>query len=335
MKHINKIVVLAGAALCVSQAFGAAPTTTKSAISASRAYSLKLTNGNATVVAANGSVVADPSLKEADNAQWSLVPFKETGEFFLVNVDENKFVATDGKTTSLSDRATLVKLDYSDRAGGWTISCNGDCIGLPTDSAGVILTPSLNSLHNVASFVITPQRSLSTEQKAAVAAIATEDAVKAAIVADMKEFAGKAAAMASNKTYAGYAGGYDLTALNAAVANPSQYSVTDLRGIMSDAIESGLPQPFHYYRIHNATRPNASVKSNVLHLVDGAAANIGNVSSATVGSGGNRIDNLALFTVDPAAEGGNMVVIRNTGVNLGMSASKANSPVTFIEFPHT
>lgn len=334
MKHINRIVVIAAAAMCVTQAFGAAPTTTKSGISASRAYSIKLTKSNATVVADNGKVVADQSLKETDNAEWSLVPFKETGEFFMVNVNENKFVATDGKTTNLSDRASLVRLDFSDKAGGWTISCNGDCIGLPTDSTDVILTPSLNSNHNIASFVITPQRSLTSDQKAAIAAIATEDAIKAVMVDEMKDFAAKAEAMKSNTQFAAYAGGYDLAALNAAVANPSQYSVTDLRGIMSDVIESGLPKAFHYYRVHNATRPNSNIKSNILHFVESAAANIGNVGSATIGSGGNRIDNLALFTVDPIAEGGNMVALRSAALNLGMSASYANSPVTFIQDPH-
>ncbi|MDE6279117.1 MAG: hypothetical protein K2M05_04010, partial [Paramuribaculum sp.] len=334
MKHINKMVVIAAAALCVTQAFGAAPTTTKSGISASRAYSIKLLNGNATVVADNGKVVADPSLKEADNAQWSLVPFNETGEFFMVNVTENKFVATDGRTTSLSDRASLVRLDFSEKAGGWTISCNGDCIGLPADSTDVIFTPSLNSNHNIAAFVITPQRSLTSDQKAAIANIANEDAVKAAIIADMNDFAAKAEAMSAKSQFAGYAGGYDLTALKAAVANPSQYSVTDLRGIMTDVIESGLPQPFHYYRIHNASRPNNNIKSNVLHLVDGAAANIDNVGSVTIGSGGRRIDNLALFTVDPLVEGGDMVVIRSAALDLGMSDSYANSPVTFVADPH-
>lgn len=334
MKHINKIVVIAAASFCVTQAFGAAPTTTKSGISASRAYSIKLIKSNATIVADNGKVVADPSLKEADNAQWSLVPFKETGEFFMFNVKENKFVATDGKTTSLSDRASLVKLDFSEKVGGWTISCNGDCIGLPADSASVILTPSLNSGHNIATFVITPQSSLSSDQKNAIAEIATADAIKAGIIADMKDFAAKAEAMSSKTQFAGYAGGYDLTALKAAVADPSQYSVADLRGVMNDVIESGLPQPFHYYRIHNASRPNNSIKSNVLHLVDGSVASIDNVGSVTIGSGGRRIDNLALFTVDPLVEGGDMVVIRSAALDLGMSDSYANSPVTFVADPH-
>lgn len=249
-----------------------------------------------------GSMIVTRPTVDNDSARWVIFHNAELGMRFVVNVGAEKFLASDGKKSVLTDVPTPVVVAPRDNGGSAIIDMfTGGVIGLPEALAGSNILLQSDSVKGSDPFVITirDNGSLSAAKQTAVEALCSTKAVTDGRVAVFRAFV-EAQRNAVRPDMAGFVGAADVEALDNAIGSGAP--LDELEALYEDAVASQYPRRGHYYRLHNIARPSAGVKGNILSLQAG-----GNFKSAAVslalGATGGRAEDLALFTfdADPAA----------------------------------
>ncbi len=96
-----------------------------------------------------------------------------------------------------------------------------------------------------------------------------------------------------------YAGAYDVSQLEYALAHPYKFSLLEVDKIYRDALLSRLPKSGKYYVLRNAQRPSTNFKNNMLSLTGQDNFKSRSLSTPRVGNGTSDYpESLNLFNVE-------------------------------------
>jgi len=278
---------------------------TASAYDNTTAVNLITTADNApaaiTIRQGGSTIVTRPSV-ENDSARWVIFRNAELGMNFVVNVGAERFLASDGTKSVLTDVPTPVIVAPRDNGGAAIIDArSGGVIGLPEALAGSNILLQSDSVKGSDPFVIgiRDNGTLSAAKQAAVEALCSTKAVTEGRIAVFRAFV-EAQRQAARPDMAGFVGVADVEALDKAIGGGAP--LDEMEALYEDAVASQYPRSGHYYRLHNTSRPTAAAKGNILSLQTGGNFIAGAVTPA-LGSTGKRAEDLSLFTfeADPAA----------------------------------
>lgn len=254
-------------------------------------------------------VLVKTGTNSTDDAKWVFYHDKSLGMTFLYNAGAKKFAAARQNAAVLVDNPVSVKLEFYTKGtvNGLTVLLGDEpnLLGLGAELAGtnILLTSDSCKVTDGHFMRLTKSRVLTDEEQAELASKVDADAIRAGYVDTYRAFVDQVKEM-DKDGYAHYAGGYDVTDLEAALNNATEYSLADLQNLYNAALASRNPKAGHYYRIKNSKRTTANSHNNVLTMNAGLTRlKVESQSTVRIGSTATRAESLGLFLFDETAGG--------------------------------
>lgn len=238
-----------------------------------------------------------------DDLLWAIHYSEVEKSYFLYNLGAGKFVQNVDNVATFSDAPADVTPIFMDNIRMWAIDCGGSLLGLETeDNYGKVIFTDDYTKANVRNeglaynISISPSRTISKEENDAIEA--KIQAGRAEVFAGYQEFIDAAKEHAADGL-SNYAGAYDVSQLEYALAHPYKFSLLEVNKIYRDALLSRLPKSGKYYVLRNAQRPSTNFKNNMLSLTGQDNFKSRSLSTPRVGNGTSDYpESLNLFNVE-------------------------------------